>query len=181
MLEGLSNINWSSLEQAHGTAEHIPEAIQGLVSESASEREAAYWKLDNHVVLQSDLYEAAFYIIPFLIEILESGLDPGREHVYGLLYEIANGHASDSTVVIYNGEKFPLMNACHNAVGKHLPTYLDEVESEEANYRNDALELLSVFPEQKELVISQLIDIANKEKSEFLKNIQEMILELESS
>ena len=178
MFDELANIEWGELKQAHGNASHVPEAIRGLISKSITEREASYWKLDNHVVLQSDLYESAFYVIPFLIEILKSESELGRDHIYSLLYEIANGYAPDGLVIEYSGTQLPLTKACHERIGKHIDIYLSEVEAKESKYRPDALELLCVLPEQKGVTLPRLKKIADKEKSEFAKNIDSAILEL---
>lgn len=70
MLEKINKIDWKGLRQAHGDADHIPEAIKGLLSEDEQISERSYWLLDNYVVLQSDLHEAALYVVPFLLEIL---------------------------------------------------------------------------------------------------------------
>lgn len=178
MFEHLEKIEWGKLEHAHGTAEHVPSAIRGLVSESAAERKESYWKLDNNVVLQSDLYESAFYVIPFLIKILKSESQLGREYVYSLLYEIANGSAPDDITIEHAGEQLPLTMACRKEIASHIEVYLSEIESESSNYRHDALELLCVLPEQKKYILSRLKQLTDDTKPEFSKNIDSAILEL---
>lgn len=78
MFEKINEIDWKGLRQAHGDARQVPEAIKGLISEEEQVRRQSYWLLDNYVVLQSDLYEAALYVVPFLLEILSSDVTQGR-------------------------------------------------------------------------------------------------------
>ncbi len=55
----MEKIDWSKIKGAHGTCEHIPDAILGLTSEDEEVRHSSYWRIDNYVILQSDLYEGA--------------------------------------------------------------------------------------------------------------------------
>jgi len=148
MLESIRSIEWMKLKQAHGDASHVPEAVEQLISDDEEKREKAYWELDNNVVLQSDLYEAAFYIIPFLLEILRSNIAVGREHVYALLAGIANGFAPEAATILINGKRIPLSIACRNMVLDHINIYLDEVQNQASDYRDSALDLLMSLSEK---------------------------------
>ena len=66
-----NHINWKDIKTGSGTAEHIPDAIKQLNSPIATERDNAYWRIDNYAIVQSDLYEAAYYVIEPLVELLE--------------------------------------------------------------------------------------------------------------
>lgn len=54
----MTNIDWSKIKTASGTAANMPKAFEYLKSKSLEERKKGYWLIDNHAVLQSDLYEA---------------------------------------------------------------------------------------------------------------------------
>lgn len=162
MFEMLNNINWSKLKQAHGNAGHIPDALRGLTSPEKKIREKSYWKIDNYVVLQSDLYEAAYYVIPFLIEILESGMKNGRSLVYDLLFEIGNGNASETSKCKYKGEFIPLEKACRRSVAEKIPLYLKDAEESDISIVKKALELLSSFTEYKSEILPKLYLLLEK-------------------
>ena len=183
MFETIKDVNWSKLDQAHGKSDHIPEAINGLVSNDKDIRDASYWKLDNYIVLQSDLYEAAFHVIPFLIEILDSDIQHGRNNIYDLLFEIANGSAPDDIKCVYHGEETELTTACHSLILNHEKVYLDEISNVFSLSRMKALELLVSLTENTEKKISFLSDILNKEnmKSELRTHIIKAISELDGT
>ncbi|QUJ67382.1 hypothetical protein KDD30_15305 [Photobacterium sp. GJ3] len=180
MFESIGSVDWKKLEQAHGDASHVPKAIEQLISEDEEKREKAYWKLDNHVVLQSDLYEAAFYVIPFLLEILRSNISVGREHVYALLAEIANGYASEEVTVFINGNRVPLSNACRNMVLEHVDIYLDEVQNQASRYRDSALDLLMSLSEKSAEIKTTLNSVlASEQDQEIRALVNEVLEELE--
>lgn len=181
MFEKLNDVDWENLKQAHGNARHVPEAIKGLVSNDPEIREASYWKLDNYVVLQSDLYEAAFYIIPFLVEILKSDILFGRNYVYDLLFEIANGYASEDLLCVYGNKEVPLKDACRNAIANEIELYLFEVRNSSSKFRLDALGLLISLDEYEEKIIPELAEILKHEdSSEFEVELRKSISELKS-
>jgi hypothetical protein len=82
----MENIDWSKIKTAHGTAEYIPQILEKLKSKKYDDRKDGYWKLDNYVVLQSDLYEAAYYVIEPLIQMLNESCE--KDFILELLIEI---------------------------------------------------------------------------------------------
>ncbi|WP_434279072.1 hypothetical protein [Acinetobacter sp. CE-15] len=56
-------ITWNKLQTANGNSINFPKALELLCSPDENERKAGYWMIDNHAILQSDLYEAAYYVI----------------------------------------------------------------------------------------------------------------------
>jgi len=92
-------VDWKSIDGAEsgsGSAE-LPQVIKQLFSDCEEERETAYWQIDNKVVVQGTLYEAAPYAARLIVDGVLS--DPKRvnEEVLNLLFELANG-ASKSKV-----------------------------------------------------------------------------------
>jgi hypothetical protein len=145
MFEKLESVMWEQYATAHGDARHIPEAIRSLVSEDESVRNAAYWQIDNHVVLQSDLYEAAPYVVPFLLEILAGRFRSGRDRLYDLLWEIANGKAPVEVQSDIAGSNHPmaLEKACRMEVLKGMETYLKDAADPDPLVRKKATDLIS--------------------------------------
>jgi len=179
MFNSIENIQWSDLKTANGTAKGVPDAIRGLISENEEIRNASYWKLDNHVVLQSDLYESAFYVLPFLFEILNSESKNGKRYVYDLLFEIANGYAPENEVCTLNGREMELTEACRLLIIGELNVILNEVSDIESEFRTNALELLIAFGDRKADIVPMLLKILENEDSDFSDNLKEAISELE--
>jgi hypothetical protein len=131
-------------------------------------------------VLQGDLYQAAFYVIPFLIKILKSSIQSGRNYVYDLLFEIANGCAFDEVPCTYDDTNLPLTVACKRAITDNINVYLTEVANTSSDCRESALNLLISLEEQQDKVISKLSDIRDKENnSSFRSRLEAAIAEIE--
>jgi hypothetical protein len=147
----LDDVPWQRLRLSYGTAEKIPAAIARLTADDEETRRRAYWNLDNGVVCQSDLYEAAPYVVPFVLEIVERRNCPGNLLAYKLLYEIANGRAPDEVMSDYwmdTGPKrrMPLMEACRLAVLTGGDLYERDAR-EDSLVRKPAMELLNRMAE----------------------------------
>jgi len=147
--EKLSLVPWQAKRTANGDGKHIPEAIENLVSPEESVRRAAYWKLDNYIVLQSDLFEAAYSVIPFLIELLQT-TKYGRELIYDLLFEIANGYApANITCVTADGSIAPLKEACFNSVKSGISLYTHDLNDSDSSIRGKAHDLIELLSEPR--------------------------------
>lgn len=177
-------IAWEKLEQAHGDASHIPKALDELISRNPRKRINAYWSIDNHVVLQSDLYQAALIVAPVLIEMLkEPETLHGRDLIYDLLYEIGNGWAPESEKYLnIHNELVPLKTGCREEVIKGLAIYLEEIKNIKSKARSKALELLVSFEEAGEKVLPELKNLVPGEtdidfKNELLAAIHEIEVE----
>jgi hypothetical protein len=85
--EYIDSVTWGDLKTAHGNAAEVPDALIALNSEDPKTADKAHWKLDNVVVLQSDLYESAFYVIPVLVEYATREHMHNKEIAYDILYE----------------------------------------------------------------------------------------------
>ena len=99
----LAHRAWKDLASAHGTCHRIPEALRGLTDRSDGVRQAARWGIDNHVVLQGDLYEGAPWVARALIEMLRRADLPDRGVVVDLLVELARGSANGGSVPTTHG------------------------------------------------------------------------------
>lgn len=179
MFSDVDKINWANLKQAHGSSEYVPIALKGLISNDEKEQEASYWKLDNHVVLQGDLYQASFYVIPFLLEILAKNIRNGRSYVYDLLFEIANGVAPEKVPCDYDGMTLTLTKGCKRAVAGGLDLYLEEILDDNSNSRENALDLIVSLEKYAVDVIPRLTEIKNKETdSKFKAKLEKAIAEI---
>ena len=67
----LNRWDWSNIIEAHGPATNIPVAIRELMlAQNVEESEIAYWKLENHIVVQGNVFEAAAYAVPVFMAAL---------------------------------------------------------------------------------------------------------------
>lgn len=99
----LHGIDWQSARTAVGNAQAVPQALAELfAAETDEEAKAAYWShLDNEVVVQGELFEAAALVVgPILVELSIGSLsDAARYRAVELLVEIALGapHSSEES------------------------------------------------------------------------------------
>lgn len=91
----MENTDWSKIKTGVGFANHIPDAIKNLNSSSDEERKKAYWSIDNYAVIQSDLYEVAYYIIEPILKLLEKEYTVNRLYPLRILTEIAIGGSDE--------------------------------------------------------------------------------------
>jgi len=116
----LAAVDWSSMRVMEGIdAARIPTAVERLVSaESEEEAREAYWQLDNTVVVQGQLFEAAQHLVPALHAALVGELaSPAREAIADLLVEICAGEADESEVALGNEQ---LGDSCRAAVSEGI-------------------------------------------------------------
>jgi hypothetical protein len=149
----MATIDWAALRTAHGDAAHVPDALDRLRSDDEDTRKAAYWQLDNYVVLQGTLFEAAPFVADELIRMLHSELsDPTKILVYRLLFEIRNGYAPDIDTVTRDGRSVPLREACQQTVSTALLSYRADLVAADASLRNEAVDLLASMEDRREEV-----------------------------
>jgi hypothetical protein len=141
-------VPWGDLAVASGRASHVPEALLNLLSPDAETRNRAYWQLDNEVVLQSDLYEAAYFVVPILIMILEGKPEFGGDRIYDLLYEIANGWAPATTVCrSRDGTVIPLKEACVQELRRGIRVFSADMTDPDPSLSAKAGELVGLLEE----------------------------------
>ena len=86
------DIDWSKLESCAGASDpsNIPDAINLLFSDDINKRKQGYW-LDNHAVVQGDLYSSAPYAARLIVDELLSG-EVVTYEVVEILFELHNGY-----------------------------------------------------------------------------------------
>jgi hypothetical protein len=88
--------DWIQLRSAGATA-GVAEGLRGLIEATSREAaEAAYWKIDNVVVLQGSLFEAAIATTSALLAVLQMCSDAARPLVLELLVQIGSGEPDPS-------------------------------------------------------------------------------------
>jgi hypothetical protein len=134
---------WSRIRESDGPATSIPIAFRELLaSNSPDESTNAYWKLENHVVLQGSLFEAAAYIVPAICAALvdKSRARWVRIQLLGLLDQIVFGEPHPEEVARGLGD---LAVRCQDAAREGLWTlYRIFQEGELSQTAGDIIELV---------------------------------------
>jgi len=98
----LSRVDWSQVRDITGPATHVPSSLRELFTARSSEDcEIAYWKLENVVVVQGQLYEAAVYVVPVLLAAIAVLECPTfvRTTIFELLFQIVHGDSHEEEVL----------------------------------------------------------------------------------
>ncbi len=161
LVETLNTIPWGLVRTQQSDCRDIPHAVLSLMSHDRAVRKSAYWELDNHVVVQGGLFEGAFYVIPFLLQICSSESSFGRTEALNLLFEIAAGACSFDDLVRFSTVQdpfpyfipdpcqtaIPLAVAARFAVGCGLHSIVPLVASLDALEQKAAQDIISLFTE----------------------------------
>jgi hypothetical protein len=105
----LQKENWHDLGTLTGNAAHVPQAIMGLLSESHDDFRAAYFKIENYVIVQGDLYSSAGVLPQYLKDVVL--LAKHKDKVLDLMFEIGNGYSDD--VQLRDVCHFNILDALH--------------------------------------------------------------------
>ena len=107
-LPGLFEIAWDRLSHAYGSAEDVPDCINGLLSKDETEFDDALCELSSNIYHQGDVFDSTAATIPFLIklaDLLESN------EILGLIKAIAQSatipERETKRVWLQNLEKYP--------------------------------------------------------------------------
>ncbi|MFO0876273.1 MAG: hypothetical protein U0840_02780 [Gemmataceae bacterium] len=90
-LEGLEEVDWSSLKDTYGPATDIPALLRAFVSVDPGDREFADQLLCQTLWHQGNVYSATAAAIPFLYNLVEDQGPHDRRAVAGLIGLIADG------------------------------------------------------------------------------------------
>lgn len=160
MLEGLTTINWDELQGSYGSAKRIPDAMNQLCFGRKETKMDAASILEGIAVNQGTLYEPAYYLIPFLQEVLQIQDPEVKMLVYDLLYEMSNRSAFDGgRKVEVDGESIPLKQACRQRVIEGRSFYYPDLASDDSRVRLDVFELLVAFTESFESIHKEIMQL----------------------
>lgn len=87
MLEALDTIDWSRLGTCYQHSEDIPVALRNMTSDDATIRNEAFGTLHMELTHQGTIYEAAIFVVPFLLELLAA---PQMRDKHWLVILLAN-------------------------------------------------------------------------------------------
>jgi hypothetical protein len=94
----IERISWGRLKEANGSASEIGPALRRMLdARGPQEASTAYWQLENHVVVQGEVFEAAEATVSVLVAAFA---DERPRHVriaaLELLYQILAGEPNQS-------------------------------------------------------------------------------------
>lgn len=159
----LDTTDWTTLRaMAPDGAGHIPHAVRSLVSaRSVAEADSAYWQLDNQVVVQGQLFEAAAPLVPVLLAALTGHLEPvARVRFADLLVEITCGGPDESESTLGNSD---LGRVCRRAAGTGIWLFYKMLLGHDAALRERALQIIYAVDEDRSRVAAVLADLRTQD------------------
>jgi hypothetical protein len=137
--------DWDRLRSILGGAEFVPGAVRRMVrATSMEEASAAYWELDNRVVVQGQLFEAALWTarsVAFAVCRGEASAC-GLTRALDLLVEIAAGEPDQSEVKLGNAG---LGDMCRRELRQYLPCFRELAVSGDDQTLLGVLDLLDIL------------------------------------
>jgi hypothetical protein len=153
--ELLGAVDWQSLGAASGDASRVPDALRQLLRASnADEASAAYWLLDNEVVVQGRMYTSVAPLISIIgLAVFHAGANAvARHRLVELLTEFALGHAHEDV-------RDPV--GCEGSVryelGRLAGSLFALLDDPDPRIRRDAIEILRTVEGES----ARLMQVAN--------------------
>lgn len=169
----IGRVDWSTVETAVGNAKAVPGALADLIHASSEEdAKSAYWAhLDNEIVVQGTLYEAAALVVfPILVELASRALSPAaRYRSVDLLVEITLGGPPSS-----DDSGVALQEACITALREGLSTLYALLDCEDERVVVGAIDILERVDPQR----ARLRDIVSTLPSSGSPIVEERVREL---
>ena len=153
ILNSVGKVAWRTLKDRLGFIDYnIADILSNLIDDDLHKRNIAYWKLDNHIVIQGGLSESCFYILPFLNELVT--ITNNRLELLNIIFEIFNGNdrnaQGEHIIIKYNTEIEPFEYFIPISVGREAPLLPSIITYMEAN-KSVYLKLLNDISSVEEL------------------------------
>lgn len=137
----LKFFEWDRLRAA-GSAEEIPIAIEALLgAETAQAAEEAYWRIDNVVIVQGALFQAALPTLRCLLVGLHQCTRVSREFVLELICQIASGELAPREFEEGNSN---LISDCHRELLTATSTFFALIENATENEKDLCVDILGI-------------------------------------
>jgi hypothetical protein len=176
MLERLETINWASVRHAYGPASDIPLLVRTLLSPSKDMRQQAIEELDNCIHHQGTLNEAAVYVAPFLIELLQTSETPDKENIAATLAVLADEKLPERC----SRDEFDWSQSIRTIVADHLAVLYPYLQATEPTVRWIIAYTLALFPAAKTTSLPLLERAVEREaQADVRKGIEVAIAKLQ--
>jgi hypothetical protein len=137
--------DWANLRSSE-SAIGIPDAILGLQrATTEDEADRAYWKIDNEVIVQGALYEAALPTIRCLLSALLDCTDTARPKIIELLFQLGNGEPDSSEIALGN---IDLDSLCRREVWRGTPLFFDAIEKANPDWLDLCVDILIICADE---------------------------------
>lgn len=144
----LARVDWSKLREIRCSfgerfvsADYIPSVMKGILNAKTSEEvEKLYWKIENNVFVQGQLFEAAEYLIPVLIaSLMEVKEEFIKIWILELIFQIVAGVPDQSEIALGNSG---LGERCRAKAREGLWILYETLVNENSNNSELAFEIL---------------------------------------
>jgi hypothetical protein len=154
----LARWDWSRLRQATGPATHVPGSIRGMLrSTTPDELDEHYWELENHVVIQGRLFQAAPPVVSVVMAALTCSTRPSwvRIGLLDLLFQLVIGTSHENEIA--NGSH--LLGATCKKAARHgiWVLYRELIEGE----RDAARDILDQVEEDRDRLSAVLARLSS--------------------
>ncbi|MDR5758465.1 hypothetical protein [Caballeronia sp. LZ035] len=139
----ISRIDWSCFDDVTGSAESVALALHEFLKDNISNEEldAAYWKIENRVVVQGQLFSSAIPVTSVLVaSLLEKRSFSAKVMVFEILYQILSG----SDLSDDNKGESPILEKCHSMAREGLWLLYHELSGAHAEAALEILDLLEL-------------------------------------
>lgn len=163
VLTGLiGTVDWAAARSMLGGSAFVPESLARLLrAESDEEAEAAYWELDNRVVVQGQLFDAARLLVGPLVSALQTRLAPSaRRQVVDLLVEIALGTPDQSELLLGNEE---LAAQCRREIERGLWCFYGLLDDGDARVRMGAVDVLDAVESDRGRLSRVMLEVSQRD------------------
>ena len=197
-LAGLSEVDWSAVEHAHGPADDVPALLRAAMSEDPNDRDFAWELLFETVWHQGTVYPASATVVPFLYRLLEADGELDRSSAALLLASIADGqsylacHATTpeskaihermatengSTLAADLARELADVEAARRAVGTRLDLLYPFLRDPEPHIRGSVAVALGHYPEVAAQRLPELQAALRDEPEEFVRAALQNVIE----
>jgi hypothetical protein len=170
----IDSVSWTRMRSVMGSSEFVPEAIKALLNAATEEQaESAYWRLDNRVVVQGQLFESAQWVIaPLLLGLVSNRPGFVRQNVANLLVEIAVGEPDETELSVGN----ELLGAqCRAELKGGLWVIYALLDDPLPMVRLGALDLLDVVEDNRTRLASAVSHLRSDQNRSVAKRASELI------
>ncbi|MFL9481688.1 hypothetical protein ACI6Q2_02850 [Chitinophagaceae bacterium LWZ2-11] len=146
----LANKAWNNIRCAYGGSQDLPHAVKTLLlAESVNDAEDAYWKLENVIVVQGQVYQAAEYVMPSLVCALNYSIPSFvKISTYELIFQIINGTPQSDE---FSNGNDKIIERCISIAREGLWIYYEE------------------FLDGNKEMAEEILDIIDKDRFYFIK------------
>ena len=175
LIDELERPKWSELRTLIGFADFVPNSLRKLTDATTTEEiYEAYWNLDNRIVVQGSLFEAAEYVIPILLNMLQNASDPIKASILELLIQMADGWNDKTEVSLGNTW---LKDRCHREVQRGIAIFVFHLNSESADIREHCVELIGLTEDNVGRLVWLLRTVMDKVPDESVREMAKYMLE----